>query len=192
MNTVFINYRSQGGAYAAALLDDRLSAALGSDSVFRASRSIRAGEDYELSILRAVGHCEVMLALIGPGWAENYTTNTASRHDDWVRREITEALKREIPVIPVLLAGASRLSEDDVPAELSRLARVQYLRFDYRNIDEDAARILAELGRVSDSLADRARFTPFSSTRTLVARTLTAIGGYVRARRKDGPLDPRP
>jgi hypothetical protein len=42
---IFINYRSQSEAYAAALLDERLSNRFGSNQVFRASRSIDAGDD---------------------------------------------------------------------------------------------------------------------------------------------------
>jgi TIR domain len=157
LGLIFINYRRRDEAYAAALLDEKLSKYFGSNFIFRASRSISAGADYEISILHAIEHCQVMLVVIGPNWSSALLNGSADIRDDWVRREISEAFKREIPVIPILLTGTVRLCEDDVPPDIARLARSQYLRFDYRNFEEDSRRIAHELGRAVPRLAMKSR-----------------------------------
>jgi hypothetical protein len=176
LSTIFINYRKQGEAYAAALLDERLSKRFGTSSVFRASRSIAAGEDYELAILRAVEQCRAMLVVVGPHWSAAFSEKRCEPRDDWVRREIVEALKQDKHVMPVLLSGVQRLSEEGIPPDVARLTRFQYLRFDYRNLDEDANRIAAELAAAVPEL--RRPPHPLESKR----RGLTGFVADVRAR----------
>jgi len=51
---VFINYRNEDEPFGAVLVDHELSVRFGEDRVFRASRSIRPGEDFATAILSAV------------------------------------------------------------------------------------------------------------------------------------------
>ncbi|MEW9509297.1 toll/interleukin-1 receptor domain-containing protein [Streptomyces bacillaris] len=154
---VFINYRRGEGAYAAALLDELLSAHFGEERVFRAAKSIKAGADFATSILEAVGECHVMLVIVDPGWSSRFTPSDRrpSPSQDWVRREIEEAIRLDRTVVPVLLSGAERLRQDDLPEELTRLACAQYLRFDYRRARQDAMYIAEQLARVSPRIAGR-------------------------------------
>ena len=162
LSSVFINYRRRDEAYAAALLDEKLSEHFGSDNIFRASRSIAAGADWGISIIRAIERCRVMVVLIGANWTSAFTDGSHGA-EDWVRREIVEAFKRDVPVIPILLSGVTRLAEDDVPPDVSWIARSQYLRFDYRNFGQDSHRIAYELRRVVPDL-------PTSRSRGALAR----------------------
>lgn len=150
MAKVFINYRRQDDAYAAAYLDDFLSRVFGRDEIFRAGRSIPPGEDYERCIRAAVQNCLCMLVVVGPRWAQSFSLDDDGV--DWVHLEISQALSREIPVIPVLLSGVSRLSIDGLPSGFSALSKLQYLRFDYRNTDQDLAYIASELRRATPAL----------------------------------------
>lgn len=142
MVSIFINYRRYDEAYAAALLDLLLSNHLGPDQVFLAGRSILAGQDFEQAIAAAVEKSDLMLVIVGPHWTGSFDGRS---NDDWVLREISTALKQSIPVIPVLLAGTERLQEQDLKPEISRIARSQYLRFDYRNSNQDAANIVRHI-----------------------------------------------
>ncbi|WP_078531314.1 TIR domain-containing protein [Streptomyces sp. PsTaAH-124] len=150
MAQIFINYRREGGAYAAALLDELLSGRFGREAVFRAARSIAPGSDYSESILEAAGSCAVMLTVVDSGWQEKFISGRSGRPimHDWVVREIEEAFKRGARVIPVLLSGVDRLNEAHLPESLTRVARLQYLRFDYRNIRQDIDFIAEQLVRV--------------------------------------------
>src|SRR5687768_1458624 len=86
VSEVFINYRRRDDAYAAAFLDDYLSRQFGADRIFRAGRSIPAGEEYEIYIMAAIAKCHGMLILVGPDWVESFKQYDES--EDWVRREI--------------------------------------------------------------------------------------------------------
>ncbi|GAA2738846.1 toll/interleukin-1 receptor domain-containing protein [Actinocorallia aurantiaca] len=144
MDSIFLSYRSSDDAYAAALLDTKLSERFGSMEIFRAGRSIPPGIDYASSLLRSVSNSKVIIAIVGQGWVNSFVKDDS---EDWVRMELQEAIGRKIPIIPVLLANARRLVESDLPPSLKILARLQYLRFDYRNIDADSQRIVEALAQ---------------------------------------------
>ena len=65
-----------------------------------------------------------MVVLIGPGWldATDERGRRLDRPDDWVRIELEAALKREIPVAPVLVDGATYPDADRLPPSLQALA----------------------------------------------------------------------
>jgi hypothetical protein len=140
MHEVFINYRTDDGNTAAALINKELIARFGDGHTFFASRSIKAGEPFPDSLLRAVRRCHVLLAVIGPDWAN---APLLGKKEDWVTRELLEARAFEIPVVPVLAGGrsAKRLDPAGLPTALRHLAKVQSLRLDTRDYDSDLARI---------------------------------------------------
>lgn len=147
MLLIFINYR-RADAYAAALLDRGVSKHTGQNSIFRASRSIPPGADYEQAILNAVESCDVMLVIIGPSWSAEFARRENQSANDWTRQEIAEGLKRAKFIVPILLTGSSIPSEAELPSDISSIVLRQYLRFDYRNIDQDLAHVVTELRRI--------------------------------------------
>jgi TIR domain len=60
---IFISYRREETAYPAAWLFDRLADRYGSGQVFKDVDSIQLGDDFVEVITRAVGSCDVLLAL---------------------------------------------------------------------------------------------------------------------------------
>jgi hypothetical protein len=155
MGGVFINYRTGDGDWAATFISRELAAAFGSENVFFASKSIRVGEDFVVRILDRLRQCDVFLAVIGPRWltATNRTGELRlSDPDDWVRREILEAFRSGLRVIPVFLDGTPALNEADLPDDIRLLARCQYLRLHHRNDDRDIARVLDELTEILSAI----------------------------------------
>jgi TIR domain len=147
---IFISYRREDSPGYAGRLRDRLNERFGSNTVFRDIDSIAPGIDFVDQIGKAVGSCDVLLAVIGNAWL------TASNKDgqkrlydphDFVRQEIQEALSRKIRVIPVLVAGASMPSADDLPSEINALARKQALELSDSRWDYDVERLLSFLDR---------------------------------------------
>jgi hypothetical protein len=69
--------------------------------------------------------CAVLLALIGPEWLDA-KDNTGSRRlddpTDFVRLETAAALRRDIPVVPILVRGARMPRPDQLPEDLKDLA----------------------------------------------------------------------
>ncbi|MEU3601012.1 toll/interleukin-1 receptor domain-containing protein [Streptomyces sp. NPDC006798] len=156
MEQIFLNYRKDGGSYAAALLDELLSKRFGESRVFRAARSIPPGSDYPDAILGAAARCEILLAVVDPGWRNHFSTGPGATdpEENWVTREMAEAFENDRTVIPVLLSNTPRLDATALPhtPTLTRLARLQYLRFDYRHIHRDTAAMTDQLTRMCPRL----------------------------------------
>ena len=74
--------------------------------------------------MEAVAKSDVLLAIIGPGWLEVRDDAGRRRLDDphdFVRIEIATALKRNIPVIPILLESARVPKAAQLPDDLKEL-----------------------------------------------------------------------
>lgn len=145
---VFINYRGEDSRSYAALLYEGLSRHLGADRVFLDSESIPAGADAVEVLLREVRRCTVLLAVIGPRWLS--AADAASRRriddpDDWVRRELADALASGLTVIPVLTDDGVLPKESDLPADIAAMGRRQYRRLRHREASSDVARLVADL-----------------------------------------------
>jgi len=159
VSCLFINYRTGDEEGSAALIEGGLSRRFGNDKIFRASKSIRLGEDFEQVILRAVRRSNALIAVIGARWLtapDGHGGRALDNEADWTRREIVEALMCDVLVIPVLIGGTPRLAKDDLPAALAELAVRQYERLDHRNVDADIIRLGDKLAQLVDGLDDAA------------------------------------
>ena len=121
MSYIFISYRRIDSAGHVGWLNDDLSERFGQDHIFRDIETIQPGADFVEAIQQAVGSCDVLLAVIGRQWLA-VTDATGRRRlddpDDFVRLEIATALARNIPVIPVLVQGASMPAAHELPGPL--------------------------------------------------------------------------
>lgn len=157
---IFINYRTEQDHSSAGLIDQYLCDRFGDEHVFFASRSIRAGERYPGRLISGVRQSRVMLSVVGEGWSRHAALRD---ENDWVRREILEALEREIPLIPVLVGRKTdRLSPARLPPEFDGLATSQYVRLDIRTKEADLKNIGDRLAALLPSLrsADRTARKP--------------------------------
>jgi TIR domain len=68
---IFISYRRSDSQHAAGRLADRLKDEFGADSVFMDVNTIDLGVPFPERIDRAVGKCDVLVALIGDKWLES-------------------------------------------------------------------------------------------------------------------------
>jgi len=87
--------------------------------------AIEVGRDFRKAIDDSVATCGVLLAIIGKEWID--AKNEAGQRrledpSDFVRLETASALKRDIPVIPVLVHGARMPRADQLPDDLKELA----------------------------------------------------------------------
>ena len=128
MGPVFINYRREDAQGQARALFQDLVAKLGRDAVFMDVDSISLGQDFREVLQERLATCSLMLVLIGPDWLEGKDKSGRRRIDnpgDFVRLEIAAALKRNIPITPVLLQGAQMPDAEQLPADLGHLRRAQ-------------------------------------------------------------------
>jgi hypothetical protein len=125
MDSIFLSYRREDTEGQAGRLYDDLVAAFGFDSVFMDVAAIQPGRDFRKSIDQSLNSCGVFLSLIGKSWLTAKDISGQRRLDDpadFVRIETGAALKRDIPVIPVLVQGASAPRPDQLPDDLKELA----------------------------------------------------------------------
>ena len=151
MPRIFINYRREDTEAAANWLHEILSSVLGEDNVFIDTDDIPAGIDFVEHLRRQIDSCDVFIAMIGRRWAT--LTDDAghvrlSQNDDFVRREIRAALRRDIPVIPVLVEGTPMPSEMQLPADILPLRRRQSVALSSRQFKEDVERLIVKICEV--------------------------------------------
>jgi hypothetical protein len=155
---VFINYRTGDGEKSATLIERELSHRFGSEKIFRASKS-----------------------MIGESWSR---AEALHHEDDWVRREILEALTCGIPVVPVLEGRRTeRLRAAELPPELCELAEVQSLRLDLHDVETGLRRIGDQIAELVPSLKQDDRISrPVAEPGTVHNSIGTAHGTAVQAR----------
>jgi hypothetical protein len=148
MDAIFISYRREDSQGEAGRLSDSLAKIFGDSRVFLDVEGIRAGQDFRQAIETQVASCSVLLALIGPHWLDSTAADGQRRLDDphdFVRLEISSALKRGIPVIPVLVRQAQMVTSEQLPPDLSALAFRQAAELRYNRWDADVAALAASL-----------------------------------------------
>ncbi|HVZ82744.1 MAG TPA: TIR domain-containing protein [Terracidiphilus sp.] len=125
MRAIFINYRRSDAEGEAGRLFDELTLQLGSDAVFMDVAAIEPGRDFRKAIDQSVSNCSVLLAMIGLEWLSACDAAGQRRLDDpndFVRIELASALRRDIPVVPVLVRGAKMPRADELSEDLRELA----------------------------------------------------------------------
>jgi hypothetical protein len=145
---IFISYRREETAYPAAWLFDRLADRFAGGQVFKDVDSIQLGDDFVEVITRAVGSCDVLLALIGNEWltvTDEHGRRRLDDPDDFVRLEIEAALTRKVRVIPILVDGARMPRADELPDSVAKLVRRQALELSPARFEFDTSRLLKVL-----------------------------------------------
>src|SRR5262245_29049231 len=146
MARIFLSYRRDDSGGYAGRLYDRFSQHFGHDHLFIDVDNISLGHDFVEVIQNEVRSCDVLIAVIGRQWLTSTDPQGQRRLDnpeDFVRLEILTALERRIPVIPVLVGGASMPRATELPDVLQPLARRQALVGDHFHTDVN--RLIAAL-----------------------------------------------
>ena len=125
MRAIFISYRRDDAEGQAGRLFEDLEERFGKASVFMDVTGIEPGRDFRKVIEQQVASCGVLLAIIGKDWLTATDADGHRRLDDpadFVRLETAAALKRDIPVIPVLVRGARMPRAEQLPEVLADLS----------------------------------------------------------------------
>lgn len=157
MSHIFISYRSTDVPFAAALLDSALVQRFGQSRVFRDSRSLRPGDVFDPEIMAAVRNAAAMLVVIGPGWAgsaDSAGTRQIEKKDDFIHREVVEAFRHDVRVIPVLV-DVTRLDRSKLPDELGALSERQDQTVRMRESEADVQALLDSLAATLPGFADQ-------------------------------------
>lgn len=126
---VFISYRRDDSIIHAKLIRNELAARFGDANVFMDIDDIDYGEDFARKIDKRLDAAGVVVAVIGPHWAEMLQQRL--RSDDYVRYELARSLARGIRVVPVLVDKAPP-PDAGLPADLAPLRTLNALNLDPR------------------------------------------------------------
>ncbi len=179
MSGIFISYRREDSAGWTGRLAERLKQKFGTESIFMDLDTIEPGADFTDAITRAVGACDVLLAVIGPRWLTETDTNKKRRLDDpadWVRTEIVAALSRKIRVIPVLVGKANMPTARDLPPEIKALAERQTHELSDKRWDYDCQQLV---NRLQNTLKTPARTQRGRFSNTAVRMSGLALMGII-------------
>ena len=162
LGAIFVSYRRSDSQGEAGRLFDDLVKHFGEHMVFMDVAGIEAGRDFRKAIEESVAKCGVLLVVMGPEWLNAKDESGARRLDDpadFVRIETASALRRDIPVIPVLVHGAEMPRPEQLPEGLKDLA--------YRNcIELTHARWRSDIQLLIEALRRLVGDTSQSGTRT--------------------------
>ena len=115
---IFISYRRDGGYETAKHLFDLLDR--DGYSVSFDIDTLRNG-DFDTAIFRIIDSCKDFILILSPGIFDRYVKN-ASNDDDWVRKELSYALKQKKNIIPIMLKGFDGFPPD-LPEDIAPIAR---------------------------------------------------------------------
>lgn len=185
MKTIFISYRRSDSADVVGRLFDSLKSRFGAKNVFKDLESIPAGVDFRDFISNAINDSEVLLAVIGRDWVTVADDSGARRIDDssdFVRLEISEALKNGVLVIPVLLGGQRMPDAEDLPDDLKDLVYRNAVLLrpdpDYHNDVEYLSLQISE--RVPKLKPKKKSLAVRLSTAAFLAATFVFGGAYIQ------------
>ena len=145
---VFLSYRRDDTGGRSGRLFDSLADALGAGNVFQDVATLAPGRDFADQVAAAIAASDAVLVVIGPGWfgaASGAPGRRLDRPDDPVHQEVAQALASEIPVVPVLVDGATLPGETELPADLVALTRRQAVTLSDDSWRADVGELLRRL-----------------------------------------------
>ena len=148
MGAIFISYRREDSEGQAGRLFDDLVLKFGTESVFMDVADIEVGRDFRKAIDQSVSTCGVLLAIIGKHWLDAQNNEGKRRLDDpndFVRLETASALKRDIPVVPVLVQGATMPRPEQLPDDLKELTYRNGVELTHVRWDSDVELLIKAL-----------------------------------------------
>jgi hypothetical protein len=111
--------------------------------------SIQAGTKWPDEVHRALNASETVIVVIGPEWLRAGSNEKGQRRidqeNDWVRQEVSVALKENKRVIPVLVRGATMPAADTLPECINSLPQRQKLDLRNEYWDHDLELLLGTL-----------------------------------------------
>ena len=185
-STIILSYRREDSAGVTGRIFDRLSQEFGTDRVFMDIDSMPAGVDFHDHLQAILADCGALLVVIGKSWRSQRKGQPARimDPDDWVRIEVETALERSIPVVPLLIDGASLPGRDQLPESLWPLLRRNALPVDSgRDFHAQLSRLVrdlnAQLGPGGVQPASAAANPPPLSRAEMTSPNWPAIGRWV-------------
>jgi hypothetical protein len=184
MSKIFISYRREDSQWPARTLRDALARYVANPDtdIFMDIDNIPLGVNFAGHIDKQIAQCDLVLALIGPKWTGATDAQGHRRLDDpqdFVRLEIAHALKRGIPVVPVLLDDARMPTPSELPDDLRELAMRNATQVRHATFNADAQRLISGLNLTATPAPKAAASKPRQTQKQSGGGGLVAVGFLV-------------
>ncbi|HEX5605933.1 MAG TPA: toll/interleukin-1 receptor domain-containing protein, partial [Candidatus Binatia bacterium] len=134
---IFISYRRADTAGHAGRLVDQLKSRFG-DQLFFDVDSIKPGANFHQVIEETFTKCGAVIVLIGKRWLERDTgTPRFGEEQDVITQEIGLAMASKLPILPVLVDGASMPAQSQLPPSLASLSSLNAIDLRHTSFDRD-------------------------------------------------------
>ncbi len=145
---VFICYRRHETEAVAQTLFYCLMAKVDGVRLFRDTDTLQPGMVFAEVIDQTIAGCDALVAVIGKKWLTLKGANGLRRLDDeadWVRMEISSALRQKKRIIPCLANGARMPSADELPTDLRPLTSYHPVAVSQISLDRDVEPLIRSL-----------------------------------------------
>jgi len=151
---VFISYRRDDRIEHAGRVLDRITSEFGREPLFMDVDAIPLDVNFASALADQVMKCDVVVAIVGPNWLDATYGSGKRRIDDpadFVRIEISAALKFGIPVISVFLEGAQPPKLEQLPGDIRELALRHGLQVRHASFHSDMDKLIDALRGIRSS-----------------------------------------
>jgi WD40 repeat protein len=199
MPKIAISYRRADSEAMTGRIFDRLIAHYGKDAIFRDIDDIPPGIDFRVHINQTLLKTNILLAIVGPQWLGMASDGGADRiqeETDPVRVEVETALRRRVPLIPVLIGATRMPGSDQLPPSLKDFAFRNAVKvdtgqdFDY-HMDRLIRSMDAILEQAPKSPPSRETKIPAGAPKQLSTAERQAAAAVAEAARKKDPTGSR-
>jgi len=145
---IFISYRRRDSAGAAGRIRDKLTQEFGGGRVFMDVADIAPGVNFEEAIKERIGAAGAVVAIIGPSWSTDLRSSVELEtigKPDYMRLEISAALRAGVRVIPVLVDDARMPAPNSLPPSLKKLSKINALEIRHTKFDNDVSDLVEVL-----------------------------------------------
>lgn len=111
---------------------------------------IESGVDWSEKLRAVVESASAVIAVLGPGWANEDGRRRLNESSDLVRHELATALKGSTPVFPVLVGGGTLPAFNELPPDLAPLQGLDAREIDNRDWVSGVEGLLTTLERNVD------------------------------------------
>jgi hypothetical protein len=147
---IFVSYRRSDDPGFTQALIGRLEGAFSREHLFF-DVDMMPGINFVRELEMQIRECEIVLAIIGPGWLDAKDDERVRRLEnpqDFVRVELATALSLEKRVVPVLVNNARMPSEKELPSDLKPLAHQNAARLTHEHFRTDVDALIVALKRI--------------------------------------------
>lgn len=147
---IFVSYRRSDESGTTGRIYDYLvrEAGISRKRIFLDVDNLMPDTNFVQEINRRIKTCEVFLVIIGKRWLEGEGREGKRQIDnpnDFVRLEVSAALSRSIPLIPILVDGARMPLEPNLPTNIQLLCQQHAIQLRNAHFEQDIRPLIAAI-----------------------------------------------